>query len=89
MRESLVSIDRKLIGEKITKNIYNSTGVLIVTKDTILTEFIYRKLREYRIGNIYIEIPKEKEKENENEKIYKEIKVSYRKAIKDIKEIIS
>ncbi|MBP2026899.1 HD-GYP domain-containing protein (c-di-GMP phosphodiesterase class II) [Acetoanaerobium pronyense] len=87
MRENLVSIDRKLIGEKITKNIYNSKGVLIVTKDTILTEHIYRKLREYRIGNIYIEIPKHREKENE--KIYKEIKVSYRKAIKDIKEIIS
>lgn len=87
MRESLVSIHRNLIGEKISKDIYTSTGVLIITKDTILTERIYKKLREYRIGNIYIEISKEKEKENEQ--IYKEIKISYKKAIQDIKEIIS
>lgn len=87
MRGSLVTIDKKWIGEKIAKDIYNDRGVLVVSEGKILTEKLYKMIREYRIGSIHIAFSNGEEGYCEN--TYKTVKKTYIDGVENIKDVIN
>ncbi|WP_425446952.1 HD-GYP domain-containing protein [Dethiothermospora halolimnae] len=86
MKEKMVILSGELIGEVLSRNIYDSKGTLVVSKNTTINERILYKMENFNIGSLYI-YDKE-EFENKDELNFKELKKEYKEGIRNIKDII-
>ena len=48
----MMGLDKNLIGQKLEKDVYSETGILVVAAGTYISEKVYQKMESYFINNV-------------------------------------
>ena len=70
----MMGLDKNLIGQKLEKDVYSETGILVVAAGTYISEKVYQKMESYFINNVHI---KKKETKDKKYQDYAVIKSNY------------
>ncbi len=54
MRQNYVNVSEDIVGSFLGDDVYTAGGNMIVPGDTLITEYIVKKLQEFRINKVYI-----------------------------------
>ncbi len=79
-------VDGYIIGEVLSKDIYDSKGILLLAKDTIINRYMLERIREHSIREIYIYDAIKYEGKSQDK--VRELKIAYKKSIYEVKNIL-
>ena len=81
----MMGLDKNLIGQKLEKDVYSETGILVVAAGTYISEKVYQKMESYFINNVHI---KKKETKDKKYQDYTVIKSTYLKNVDVMKTVL-